>query len=376
MNSLFIFIRGEIMKKIFLILIVFYISNFSFSYVDEMLTVLKSTYQDIKEFIDSSSVKEEKEKWQYAFDSTNEIFKYFLNKINEMVQELNTEDQLEIYIEKFNLVKAMEVLIRDKFDLINEELKKADTLFNYKYLWFKKAIIIYINAKVIMYKYYITDDYIKKSGDKRYEYRLRDYKKEFENTVSDLLEFIYKNMEIYKKGLVFMKRSFLIDDMGYAVKDSQTFGDVDLLIEFLKGRFKDYQGISVRYVTFQQTSTSKDRKTGIVLLMEYAPIPASVKIHDIREIEVSVQGDNLEDIITFTLNQAGNIANMKVSAYNKNIVISTKDINYSEFVKENIVSSKTAIIHASLIYKKKVQIEKDKEGLEVGIRLKVGSLSK
>ena len=120
MNSLFIFIRGEIMKKIFLILIVFYISNFSFSYVDEMLTVLKSTYQDIKEFIDSSSVKEEKEKWQYAFDSTNEIFKYFLNKINEMVQELNTEDQLEIYIEKFNLVKAMEVLIRDKFDLINE----------------------------------------------------------------------------------------------------------------------------------------------------------------------------------------------------------------------------------------------------------------
>ncbi|HOJ50829.1 MAG TPA: hypothetical protein PKW55_08460 [Spirochaetota bacterium] len=362
------------MKKIIISLVL--VTNFAFSNVDDMITILKSTYSDIKEFIEDSQDKKEKDKLSYALESTNEIFKYFLKKIDEIIKEINLEDPLEIYAEKFSLVKAMEALINDKFIEIDDELKKSDTLFEYKYLWFKKAILIYIKAKVIMYKYYITEDYENKSGDKKYNYRLANYKKEFDNTVADLLEFIYKNIEIYKKGLVFMKRVFLIDDssLSYSLKDEQTFGDVDVLIEFLKGKFKDYQGIGVRYVTFQQTKTSTSRDTGIVLLMEYKPVPFSKEISDIREIEVIVQGDNLEDIITFTMNQAGNIANMKVTSENKNIVLSTKDINYKEMVKENLVFSNTVILKANLISKKKIKLDKDKEGLEVALKIKIGNV--
>jgi hypothetical protein len=344
--------------------------------LNEMLYMAENVYTEILDFISVIKNRQQQDKLLYALKYTKGLFAYFLKQAKEMTADI--EDPNEVYQEKYRLSKAFDILLNKKFQEVDHYLKTADTLDYYRYKWFERVLYVYLKAKVQLFNYYITSV----SDNPKYRYRYVQSKKRFEEHIADLLAFLYKNKELYRENSVFIKKVFLIDEQssGYASQDSQSLGDMDLLIEFLKGKFKDYQGLYIQFVSFQKSEVAGSRDQGIVLLMKYQPIPADEKITDIRDVEVSVQGDNLEDILTFTLNQASRILNMKTSQEKKQITLSTRDASYREFIKENIVLSKTAVLKAKLLYKKEVKQdkkeeengEKKKKVLEVGLRLTTG----
>ena len=77
-------------------------------------------------------------------------------------------------------------------------------------------------------------------------------------------------------------------------------------------------------------------------------------------MDVSVRGDNLEDILTYTLNEASQIINLKVSSDSKMIQLNVADQNFKNYTQEDLSFSKVAILKAELISKKEIKPEKKK----------------
>ncbi len=362
-------------KKIFVSILLFInISAFSEFYkerLNEMVGIVENTYGEILDFISNVDNEKTQEKLVHYLKSSKGYFKFFLMKTKELTSEI--EDKEEMYAEKIRLSSAFAKLLDNRFDKIEGKIKKVKTLHHYRLRWFERALYAYLKLKLKVYNYYTaykTDD--TSNAD--------NYYKQFEKVLADLLSFIYKNKELYKENSVFIKKVFLTETKGgYASREAKILGDLDLLIEFLKGKFSDTKGLRVQYASFKKSRSGRQRTQDIVLLMKYQPVSADVEIKDIREVDVVVTGDNLEDILTFTLNQGSRIVNMQVGAEKKVVKLSTENMKYKEFIEENIVSSKIVVTKAILKYKKEVKPKKKKKRnkrkiLEVGLRLTIGKL--
>lgn len=347
---------------------------------NQMIAYEDDTKNEFTDFIAVIENQKVKQTLSNTVKNTDKLFEGFINQTIELTADI--QDPTEVFKQKIKLSEAFEILLDKRFLAVEDKLKKVNTLEAYRYAWFERAIYIYLKAKLMSFNFYI-------SMKANQTAKLTAYYKTFEKYILDLFDFISQNKELYKKNSIYMKKTILIQDNSvgdYSSQESFVQGDLDLLLEFLKGKFKDYQGLFVNFATFSQSEISNAKDNGLVLFMNYQPIATDVKITDIQDIQVTVTGDNLEDILTYTLNEASSILNMKINSDKKMETLSTENINYKKFTQESLSLSKVAILRAKLISKKEIQKQKkqgeegyvdpNKKTLEVTISLKVGFIKK
>jgi hypothetical protein len=353
----------------------------------EIVNLEENTKKEILDFINQVKDQNMKDKLTASLENVYKLFEIFITQVKSITEDIT--DPKELTKEKLKLAFAFDKLLEKRFDGVDEKIKTAKALDQYRLRWFERVVYVFLRAKIQAFNYYIV------SQDNPSDSRLTSYQKKFESYLSDLLTFTYRNRELYKENSVFIKKTFILEDSigTYSAGDMQSIvvGDLDLLFEFLKGKFNDYQGVYVKTATFKKTEVESIKSQGLLLYMSYQPVDKTVKVKDIRTIEVAVTGDNLEDIVTFTLNQASNIVSSRVASDKSIVKLNTDEIDYKKFTEESINASNVIILKAELLYKKEVKGEK-KEGekkeeekkedeennpnkkktFEVGIRLKVG----
>ena len=340
--------------------------------LNEMVATADAAYNEINDFIDVVADPGTQKRLRYILEFSNGYFNYFLFQIKEMTKELT--DKREIFKERQDFADAFDQLLDNRFLDAERVIKEVNTLYDYRMKWFERAMYVFLKSKTQIFRYHNALSIGLRSD-------LSDYKKRFTSYVGDLLSFIYQNKELYQENSVFIKKVFLSEGRGGSLeKEEVVSGDIDLLLEFLKGRFVDFQGLAIKYATFRKSETQTIKKQDIVLLMQYQPVKKAENVVDVRDVEVSVTGDNLEDILTFTLNQASKIVDMQVSSDKNIITLSTSDANYQQMEEQSIMLSRVVVQRAYLLFKKEVKPEKEdknaKKQLEVGLRLKIGFLKK
>ncbi len=341
----------------------------------KMLLSSEQTYDNILALVEQTKDLSATEKMTNALKNTIKIYTQFLDQVDILTEDI--EDPLKLYTEKIKLGEALMLLLEKKFIESEEKIKKAPTVSDYRYFWFERVMYVFLLSKVQLFNFFSTLE--AQNLYQKAQSVLNKSKNNFNAYMKDISNFILHNKGLYIANSIFSKEVYFIEDQstGYASEESKTFGDLELLLEFLKGRFLDYQGIFVRFASFKQEKVDDARDQGIVLYMDYQPVEAGAKLTDLTTFELTVTGDNLEDILTFTLNQASQLMSMKALSDKKNFSLSTQDINYQSFLDESLVLSKVVILKADLMYKKEIKRdEKDKNKnklLEVGLRLTVGN---
>lgn len=338
------------------------------STLEQMKNALKSVNLDLLDFIGGVKNPTLQKRYYKALKTTIANYKFFLDKVKESTADIT--DSAELYKEKINLGKTFNLLLKRRFNAIEKKLKTVKSLNDYRYRWFERAIYVYLRARIQFFNY---KESLKFGVD---EEELENYKKKFDFFMMDFTEFIAKKKALYEQNSVYYKRVFLIDDEGsYTAKDSQSFGDPLLLLEFLKGRFRDYHGLYAQVATFNKSEYAGTKQKGIILMMRYQPIPKNIKITGRNSVKVVVEGDNLEDILSFMINQASKLIDLKASSKKSIIKISTKNAKYSQMIRESLLLSKTAILRARLISKrwKKIKTKNgEKKVLEATLKIYTG----
>ncbi|OHD07423.1 MAG: hypothetical protein A2Y41_01405 [Spirochaetes bacterium GWB1_36_13] len=324
---------------------------------EKMLKITEKTYKKIVLFISGIYDKTTKKKLSAYLAFTSEYFKYFLEQskiLTESVQES------KLYNEKLKLSKAFEILLDKKFKDIEVKILKPETLLDFRLKTFERALYVYLKSKLAIYNYSLISE--NNEASDKLDKKLKSIFNTFTVYNKELSIFLDNNQDLYWQNLVFMKRVLVMEDedSGRSIPEVFTMGDLDLLIDFLKGKFKDYQGIEVKYASFKQSEMQDVKKNGYVVLMKYLPITNDLEVLNKQTVDVSVRGDNLEDILTYTLNEASQIINLKVSSDSKMIQLNVADQNFKNYTQEDLSFSKVAILKAELISKKEIKPEKKK----------------
>lgn len=358
------------------------------SYADEVedkfnaiLTTEEQLYQQMQDFINVLEDPKTKKNLTNIYNSVDKLFEEFIKRTQILTSNITDPDR--VYRQKLKLSEAFFVLLDRYFIKAQDKASKATTLEANRNSWFERALYVFLKAKLMTFNYYISMKAQKTE-------KLDNYYRTFQKYYEDLTDFINEYQDLYKNNSVFLKRVILIEDQvsgssGYLSKNAVSQGDLGVLITFLQGKYKDNQGIYVKNVSYKQKQVEGETEKGLVLFMNYQPISNNIKIINPQEVLVTVTGDNLEDILTYVINEASSIMNMKINSKQQKQTLTTKEIDYKKYTEESIMLSQVAVLRAILVKKTEIKNtnEEKKEGaqqdpenvkktLEVTLKVKVG----